>query len=151
MKAIPRALTATLAACALFLTLWGGISTSAAATPQATPVPTPVPTPVVTPVPSPPPTPMGTPIPSPMPPNPAVTPAGNPVPTAPSPGTDMLNNNPNGNWLDKFNRQATPDPGARAPMTAPMHRVMPSWCKSLMKPGVKLTAAQRAKLKSQCH
>lgn len=133
MKAIPRALTAALAACAISLTLWSGVSTRATASPQATPMPTPVPTPMVTPVPSP------------MP-NPAVTPAGNPVPTAPSPGTDMLNNNPNGNWLDKFNRHPTPDPGMRPPSRA----ARPAWCASLMKPGVKLTAAQRAKLKTQC-
>ena len=131
MKAIPRAATAALAACALAVTLLGGVSTRATAAPQATPMPTP--------------TPMATPVPTPMP-NPAVTPAGNPVPTAPSPGTDMLNNNPNGNWLDKFNRQPTPDPNARAPMRT----MRPAWCKSLMKPGVKLTSAQRAKLKSQC-
>lgn len=77
---------------------------------------------------------------------PAITPAGNPVPTAPSPGTDMLNSNPNGNWLEKFNRTATPDPGMRPPAMTPL----PSWCKSMMKPGVQLTAAQRAKLKTQC-
>jgi hypothetical protein len=76
---------------------------------------------------------------------PAITPAGNPVPTAPSPGTDMLNSNPNGNWLEKFTRTATPDPSMRPPGT-----MLPSWCKSLMKPGMKLTAAQRAKLKTQC-
>jgi hypothetical protein len=141
MKAIPRALTAALAACAISLTLWSGVSTRAAAAVQATPMPSPVPTPMATAVPSP----MATPVPSPMP-NPAVTPAGNPVPTAPAPGTDMLNNNPNGNWLEKFNRTATPDPGMRPPAKMPL----PSWCKALMKPGVKLTAAQRAKLKSQC-
>lgn len=133
MKAVSRAATAALAACALALALLGGISSRAAAAPQATPVPTP----------------MVTPVPSPVPPvpNPAVTPAGNPVPTAPSPGTDMLNSNPNGgSWLDKFNRQPTPDPGMRAPMRS----MRPAWCKALMKRGVKLTAAQKAKLKSQC-
>lgn len=125
MKAIPRALTAALAACAIGLTLWSGASTRVAAAPQATPVPSPMPTPM---------------------PNPAVTPAGNPVPTAPSPGTDMLNNNPNGNWLEKFNRTATPDPDMRPPAKM----MLSPWCKALMKPGVKLTPAQRAKLKSQC-
>ena len=134
MKAVSRAATAALAACALALALLGGIPSQAAAAPQATPMPTPVPTP------------MATPVPTPMP-NPAVTPAGNPVPTAPSPGTDMLNSNPNGGaWLDKFNRQPTPDPNMRPPMRTPR----PAWCKALMKPGVKLTAAQRAKLKTQC-
>lgn len=133
MKAIPRAITAALAACAMSLTLFGGVSMRAAASLQATPVPSPEPTA------------MATPASSPMP-NPAVTPAGNPVPTAPSPGTDMLNNNPNGNWLEKFNRTATPDPGMRPPAMTPL----PPWCKSLMKPGVKLTAAQHAKLKTQC-
>jgi hypothetical protein len=121
MKAIPRALTAALAACAMSLALFSGASVRAAAAPQATPVPSPMP-------------------------NPAVTPAGNPVPTAPAPGTDMLNNNPNGNWLEKFNRTATPDPDMRPPSVTPL----PPWCKSLMKPGVKLTAAQRTKLKTQC-
>jgi hypothetical protein len=139
MKAIPRAATAALAAAAFALTLLGGISTSATAAPQATPVPTP--TPMVTPVPSPMPTPV---------PNPAVTPAGNPVPTAPSPGTDMLNNNPNGNWLDKFNRQPTPDPGMRPPMTRPMVRppAMSARCRAMW--NMAKTAAQRAKAKAQC-
>jgi len=139
MKAITRALTAATAACAISLTLWSGGSLRAAAAPQATPMPSPVPTPMATPVPSPMPTPLPVP-------NPAVTPAGNPVPTAPAPGTDMLNNNPNGNLLEKFNRTATPDPNMRPPAKM----MLPPWCKSLMKPGVKLTAAQRAKLKSQC-
>jgi hypothetical protein len=58
----------------------------------------------------------------------------------------MLNNNPNGNWLEKFNRVATPDPEMRPPPMTPL----PSWCKPLMKPGVVLTPAQRAKLKTQC-
>jgi hypothetical protein len=133
MKAIPRALTAALAACAMSLALFSGASVRAAVALQATPVPSPLPAP------------MATPVPSPLP-NPAVTPAGNPVPTAPAPGTDMLNNNPNGNWLEKFNRTATPDPGMRPPSVTPL----PPWCKSLMKPGVKLTAAQRTKLKTQC-
>ncbi len=136
MKAIPRAFPAALAACAMTLALFGGVAVRATAAPQATPVPSPAPTP------------MATPIPSPMP-NPAVTPAGNPVPTAPAPGTDMLNNNPNGNWLEKFTRTATPDPGMRQPAAKPA-MTLPSWCKPLMKPGVKLTAAQRTKLKSQC-
>ena len=133
MKAILRALTAAIAAGAISLALFSGLSTRAAASPQATPMPSPVPTP------------MATPVPSPMP-NPAVTPAGNPVPSAPAPGTDMLNSNPNGNWLEKFNRTATPDPSMRPPAM----NMLPPWCKSLMKPGVKLTAAQRSKLKSQC-
>lgn len=131
MKAIPRAFPAAIAACAVTLALFGGVSIRATAAPQATPVPSPAP--------------MATPVSSPMP-NPAVTPAGNLVPTAPAPGTDMLNNNPNGNWLEKFNRTATPDPSMRPPAMTPL----PPWCKALMKPGVKLTAAQRAKLKSQC-
>lgn len=134
IQAIPRAVSAALAASALALTLWGGISTRAAASPQATPMPTPAVTPVPSPMPTPPPIPM-----------PAITPAGNPVPTAPSPGTDMLNSNPNGNWLEKFTRTATPDPSMRPPAM-----MLPSWCKPLMKPGMKLTAAQRAKLKTQC-
>ena len=133
MKGIPSALTAAVAAGAISLALLSGVSTQAAASPQATPMPTPA----ATAVPSPMPTPM---------PTPAVTPAGNPVPTAPSPGTDMLNNNPNGNWLEKFNRVATPDPDMRPPAMTPL----PPWCKSLMKPGVKLTVAQRAKLRTQC-
>jgi hypothetical protein len=35
-------------------------------------------------------------------------------------------------------------------MRPPAMTPLPPWCKALMKPGVKLTAAQRAKLKSQC-
>ena len=145
MKAIPRVLTAALAACAMSLTLFGGVSMRAAASPQATPVPSPEPTAMVTPVPSP--------VPAPM-----ITPAGNPVPTAPSPGTDMLNNNPNGNWLEKFNRQATPDPGARQPAAAPTmtlpanHPAIPAKCRALMKAYANkaITAAQHAKLKAEC-
>ncbi len=102
------------------------------------------------------PTPAATPIPSPMP---IVTPAGNPVPTAPSPGTDLLNNNPNGGtWLEKFNRQATPDPGARPPAAQPMmtlpanHPAIPARCRALMKTYANkaITAAQHARLKAEC-
>jgi len=144
MKAVSRAATAALSACALALALLGGISSQAAAAPQATPMASP--------------TPMAMPSPMPMP-NPAVTPAGNPVPTAPSPGTDMLNNNPNGGaWLDKFNRQPTPEPNAAKPATKPMmtmpanHPAVPARCRALMKAYAKkaITPAQHAKLKAQC-
>lgn len=138
MKAIPRAFTAALAACAISLTLWSGVSTRAAASPQATPMPTPM----ATTVPSPMPTPM---------PNPAVTPAGNPVPTAPSPGTDMLNSNPNGSgWLDKFNRQPGPEPNGMAPPRKMMKTVpaMSATCRKMWKTAK--TAGQRAQVKALC-
>lgn len=143
MKAIPRALTAAIAAGAFTLALSSGITLRAAASPQATPMPSPAP--------------MATAIPSPMP-NPVVTPAGNPVPSAPAPGTDMLNSNPNGNWLEKFNRTATPDPSMRQPAASPTmtlpanHPAIPAKCRALMKAYANkaITAAQHAKLKAQC-
>lgn len=136
-KAIPRILSAVLAACGLAVMLWSASPVQMALA-QATPMPSPAATPVASPMP-----------------NPAVTPAGNPPATAPSPGTDMLNNNPNGSaWLEKFNRQPTPEPASvRGTMPVPAHHpAMSAKCRALMKAyaGMKLTPAQHARLKAAC-
>ena len=147
-KPIPRILTAVLAACALAVTLWSASPVQMALA-QATPMPSPAATAM--------PSPAATPVASPMP-NPAVTPAGNPPATAPSPGTDMLNNNPNGSaWLQKFNRQPTPEPAAVKGTTTmqaghPAVSTKSAKCRALMKAyaGMTLTPAQHARLKAAC-
>ena len=97
-------------------------------------------------------------------PSPAVTPAGNPPATAPQPGTDMLNSNPNGSsWLQKFNRVPTPEPNMGMPsgrmmpggrMAMPSHHPMvPAKCRAMFRQAMAsgpITPAQHARLRARC-